>query len=390
MPVAVVLPAVFISSMRPPSAAAASPVTWVLAAILVATLGWLLTATPLIWGKSDLWTRGRLGWLAFWQTYDVVRKIERPRPAPAARVALIGNSTLWFPAREAWVEAALGRLAPGRDIVVDNLAVFGMRIGDYEVVARYLPRLGPDLVVLGLSGPELVETPWGKLLNPTGELLDVGWGDGPLPPAGITTRAERWARTLWPLYRLRRFARAALLDLVRPNPDDIAFPAHFTSTREFFDFLHHPAGDDVERAYATWRRQPTLQNFAAYLSVTNRMFGLAEPLPDAAALSADSPGARVLDALLARLAAGPWKTAVLLMPENPQLAADSGGAYHDPAFSARSAELIAAIAARHGVTVIDGRAWLPATAFADFNHVFPEFSDFQTPLAQAMLDALDP
>ena len=76
------------------------------------------------------------------------------------------------------------------------------------------------------------------------------------------------------------------------------------------------------------------------------------------------------------------------MPENPLLAADTGGAYHNLAFSERSAALIRTLAARHGVAVIDGRHWLAAPAFADFNHVFPDISGFQTPLAQEILNAL--
>lgn len=376
--------------MRRPAAAAAAPSTWLLTVLFVAGLGWLLTATPLIWGKTDLWTKGRLGWLAFWQTYDVVRKIERPRPAAGARVVLLGNSLIWFPANDRLVEEALARLAPGRDIRVDNLAVFGMRIGDLEIVSRYLPRLRPTLVILALQGPELVETSWGKLRNPTGDLLDVGWRDGPLPPGGMVDRAARWARTAWPLFRLRQFAREAILDRLQPNRDDVAFPVHFASTRDFFDFLHGPAGPQVEATYDAWRQQPTLERFVAYLTLTTRLFGLAEPLPDPSALTADSPGAHVLDRLVQRLAAGPWKSIVLLMPENPLLADDRAGAYHNPVFSTRSAELIRAAAARYGVEVVDGRRWLPPQAFVDFNHVFPDLGGFQTPLAKEILDALGP
>jgi hypothetical protein len=374
--------------MRAPHPAAGSPATWSIAVLFVAALGSAITAAPVIWGKSELWTRGRLGWLAFWQTYDVARKIERPRPAPGARVVLLGNSLLWFPAREQLIEEELARLAPGRDIRIDNLAVFGMRIGDLEVVSRYLPPLHPTLVILALSGPELVETGWGKLLNPTGELLDVGWADGPLPPRDMVERADRWARTAWPLYRLRQFARAAILDRLQPNPDDVAVPDHFGSTRAFFDFLHAPAGAEVEAAYGRWRSERTLDAFVAYLKVTTRLFGLAEPLPGAGTLTADSPGARVLDHLVRRLAAGPWKSVILLMPQNPLLAADTAGTYHDQAFTERSAALVRSIAEHYGVEVVDGRAWMPAEAFADFYHLFPELSGFQTPLARTILDGL--
>jgi hypothetical protein len=46
-------------------------------------------------------------------TYDVARKLYHPRRPAAVRVAILGNSRVWFPARDAIVERELQRLDPG-------------------------------------------------------------------------------------------------------------------------------------------------------------------------------------------------------------------------------------------------------------------------------------
>ena len=41
------------------------------------------------------------------------------------------------------------------------------------------------------------------------------------------------------------------------------------------------------------------------------------------------------------------------------------------------------------VAVVDGRRWMPVESFADLNHVMPDVSGFQRPLAREILNAID-
>jgi hypothetical protein len=370
--------------MRPPHPAAGSWLTWGLAALLMLVVDAVVAHTPLVWGKTTLWIhdpRERLEKLAFWQTYDVARTLYRPRPEAALRVAILGNSLVWFPAQPAYVERELRRADPGLDVRVDNLAFFGAKIGDMEIVSRQLHRLDPSVVVLALGGSELVPTTL-PLVNPTGRRLDVGWADGPLPPASENERFERWLRTAWPLYRFRAFARAGLADRVHPAAQDEAVPAHFASPAAVLGFLDPLTGTKSAAAFARFQRAPTLDSYVAYLRARWLPPEPLDPLPDPATLTLDSPGVVVLDRLLARLAAGPWRAVVLLTPENPLLDLDRDGRYHRLGFSDRAAAIIETVAARHGVRVVDGRRWMPAEAFMDFLHLFPDVSGFQAPLAE--------
>jgi hypothetical protein len=372
--------------MRRASDAATSPWTWVLAAALLVLIDFGLTRTPFLWSKTDLWTGEGIGALAFWQTYDVARKVYRPRPAAAVRVALIGNSMMWFPAREPYLQRELGRVAPGLDARVDNLSFFGAHIGDMEIVSRLVGRLDPTLVVIGLGGSEIVPSTWGELVNRTGRFLEVGWRGGPLPETASET-VNRWLKTAWPLYRFRTYARYVIRDRVFPSHDDRSFPDHFASSAEFFTFIHGRRGLRYDAAYRRFEQEPTLENLLDYLHL--RYGGaqvLNEPSPDPALLRPDSPGVRTLDAMLERLAGSRARVVVLLMPENPLLEADREGLYHRPGFSDRAAEIIRAVAVRHGVAVVDGRRWMPPTSFVDLVHLMPDLGGFQKPLVEMILE----
>jgi hypothetical protein len=105
-------------------------------------------------------------------------------------------------------------------------------------------------------------------------------------------------------------------------------------------------------------------------------------------LTEQSPGTRVLDAVLTRLAGGPWTTIVFLMPENPLIELDAAREYHRPGFSAEAAAIVTRVAERHQVRVVDARAWMPAEAFIDFDHLMPDLSGFQRPFAEEIAAAL--
>jgi hypothetical protein len=375
--------------MRPPHAAAGSWLTWGLAALLMLAVDAVVVHTPLVWGKSTIWVHDpaqRLERLALWQVYDVARTLYRPRPPAAQRVAILGNSLVWFPAQAAYVARELRRAEPGVDLRVDNLSFFGAKIGDIEIVSRQLHRLDPTVVVLALGGTELVATSL-PLVNLTGRRLDVGWADGPVPPAGQSERVERWLRTAWPLYRFRTFARDGLADRLHPAVEDEAVPDHFASSGAVFSFLDADNSAKSEAAFQRFRGTPTLDAYAAYLRARWINPEQFDHLPDPATLTIADPGVAVLDRLLARLAAGSWKTVILLMPENPLLDLDGEGRYHRVGFSDKAAAIIETVAARHGLPVVDGRRWMPAEAFMDFLHLFPDVSGFQVPLAQEIVRA---
>jgi hypothetical protein len=349
----------------------------------------LVAHTPLIWGKSSIWVHApeqRLERLALWQVYDVARTLYRPRPPAQQRIAILGNSLVWFPARPAYVARELQRVEPGVDLRVDNLSFFGAKIGDIEIVSRQLQRLDPTVVVLALGGTELVTTSL-PLINLTGRRLDVGWADGPVPPTSQSERVERWLRTAWPLYRFRLFARDGLADRLHPDVEDEVIPDRFASTEAVFSFLDTASAPKSEAAFQRFRGQPTLDAYAAYLRARWINPEKYDLLPDPATLTLASPGVAVLDQLMARLAAGSWKTIVVLMPENPLLDLDRDGRYHRVGFSDKAAAIIETVAAQHDLRVVDARRWMPAEAFMDFLHLFPDVSGFQVPLAQEIVRA---
>jgi hypothetical protein len=370
------------------SAAAGSPLTWLLSVLLIALFGAAITHSAWLWDKQTLWVRGDLGATAFWQTYAATRALYRPSRAAAVRVALLGNSRLWLPARGELVEAELHRLAPERDARVDDLAFFGAKVGDFEAVSRHIDHLQPTLVVIGLSGSDLVSTNWGGLINPTGELFETGGRDPDLPAVGAAARVEQWVKAIWPLYRWRLYVRERLKDALSPDPRAEQAPTAFATPRAYFDFIHGARGAVVEAAYEAWRADPTLDNYVAYLTMSAPVERLNEILPDPATLRADSPGAGVLDRMLARLAAAGVPTVILLLPENPMLERDTDNRFHRPGFAEHAADIVRAVAERHGVRVVDGRAWMPAPLFADFNHVLPGVSRLHTRLAEEILRAL--
>jgi len=375
--------------VRPPAPAATTPLTWVLAIAMLVVIDAAVTRSALLWGKTNTWIQSEIDRVYVWQTYDVARKLYSPRRPAAARIAVLGNSRIWFPAREAYVERALHTIAPDLDARVDNLAIFGARIGDLEIVSRHLDRLQPSLVILALGGADLVPTSWGELVNPTGELLSIGWRDGPIPPASAAERVDRWVRTVWPLYRWRRFVRARIEDRLFPTSSDTEFPDHFPSLLEYFEFTNgRQRGAMLDQTYARWRREPTLEGFVRYLGGSEGRFGLTEPVPPPESLTLESPGMIALDQLLARLSDESFPSIVLLMPENPLLDDDPTGRYHRPGFSERAAELIREVAARHHIRVVDGRRWMSADRFADLVHVFPDLSGFQEPFAREIVNAL--
>ena len=376
--------------MRPSAAAAGSPFTWALALVFVVLIDAAITRSPILWarmsGEDSLDVRlAQLG-----QTYQAARKIYAPEREAKVRVALLGDSRIWFPARQPYVERELQRVAPELDVRVDNLGIFGALMGDLEVLSRHFERLDPTLVVLAIGGLEMLPRPSGRLGTWPSRILNIGWCDGPLAPRSQTERLDRWVRTLWPLYRFRIFARLAIEDRIVPGPISRPFPDRFVSTRDFHAFMHGKDSAAVDAIYQAWRTNPTLAGFVDYLERKRR--GVRREVnriaPPGASLNAHSTGVRVLERLLARLAERGTPTLILLMPENPLLDLDVSGQYHEPGFSDQAAEIIRNVAERYDVPVVDGRRWMPAESFLDFAHLMPDVSGFQTPLAEEIVRAV--
>lgn len=369
-------------------AAARSDVrTWTLAVVFLALLTAGITRTALLWGPTSFENTREVTLLAFAQTYQAARGIYAP-PRAARRVAVLGNSRVYVAARPALVEAALG--AATRDLAVENLGIFGAGAGDQEVLSRHLHYLDPALVVLTLDPTDLLDTRALPLEGVPARLLDIGFADGPIPPADAGVRVARWGRTLWRLFRFREFTRAVLADRVAPDPSAAPFPDRFAGVDAVFRYMDGPRAPAVEAAYRAWRAAPTLPGFVRYLEVASpsHLQLVRARTREARDLTPDSLGMRVLDVLLGRLRRLPGRAMVVLMPENPLLRADVAGEYHRPGLSDEVVALVAASARAHGIALVDLRASLPAEAFLDFDHPMPDLSGFQRLLAAEIARAL--
>ena len=374
---------------RPP--AASEPLTWVLAGIFVLAIGVAVTRTSVLWGPTTFEHTRDMSRIAFAQTYQATRGIYAPAPA-SRRVVLLGNSRIHLGARPHALEAELAGLG-GANLQVENLGIFGAGLGDQEMLSRHLGRLEHRLVVLTLGVSDLLDTPALPLAGVPSRLLAIGWSDGPLGPDDMAVRTDRWARTLWPLYRFREFVRAALVDRVGDGsfPEGDGFPAEFPTTRDLFRYMYGARGDAVEASYQSWSRAPTLPGFVAYLEATGggQLDLVRQRVRATAVLDEASRGARVLDVLLGRLAGLPGERLVVILPENPLLASDTAGEFHVPGSSDAAVALIRGSAARHGIAVVDGRRWLGAHDFLDFDHPIPYRTQFLRPLAEEVVHALD-
>ncbi|MBX3025604.1 hypothetical protein KF840_11925 [bacterium] len=369
-------------------AAAGSPITWLLALAFLGVIELALRSTDLLWRPTASENDLGLFVAQVAQSYQVARRLYGPPPAPAGeRVVILGDSRIWFGAQAAYVERELRRQAPGRDVRVEQLAIFGARIGDLAALGRQLARLRPSLIVIAVDGIELLPYANGGYGQWPQRIFDTGAARGSLAPGGWQEQMDRWARTVSWLYRFRLFGRMLLTDRLLDRPATPPLPDHFESTADVHRFLHGDRAPAIEAAYQAWRAAPTLDHFVAYLRSKDPLRPIDRTVPRGTALAADSPALRGLGELLDELTAVA-PVIVLLGPENPLLDADAAGRYHEPGFSDAAAARIAAVAAAHGARVVDGRRWLPADAFFDFLHPFPDVSGLQGPLATEILHGL--
>jgi hypothetical protein len=364
---------------------AASPVTWLLALCFLVVIDAVITRTPLLWGPTAFEHSGGTR-TVFPQTYQVARKIYAPSGDPGHRVAVLGNSRIAMALNENRLERALAEVAPTLDVEVANLGVFGSFIGDTQLLARHLGALDPELVVLTVGGSDLIRAP----TNQPAGLLRIGWSDGPREQVEWPERVDRWLRTVWPLYRFREFARAALLDRVLMRPDPGPPPDSFETRAELFGYLYTDRAPEVLAAYHGWEETRSLGAYTEYLEATGAGH-LARGRQRARSrepLTSETPSVAVLEDLVADLAASGRPAVILLMPENPILADDLAGEFHRPELAPAAATLVEAIAAKHGVAFVDARGWLPTESFLDFDHPIIELDRFDTGLAAAIVEQL--
>jgi hypothetical protein len=360
--------------------AASSYLTWVLALIFLAALDAGITRTAVLWGPTAFERTEDPGELVFAQAYRAARVVYHPEREAALRVALLGSSKILLASNGANVEKA----CPGLDLAVENLGIFGTGLAEIEMLSRHLVKADWKLVVLTLSASDLLRAPENAVQHPSVRLLRIGWADGPIPPSNMTTRIDRWLRTLWPLYRFREFSRAALHErVIRPPLPPQPRLEHGT-TREVFTYVNKGQADAIERAYRAWLARRDFASYLEYLSVgrpgylegmRERVKAYTEPTPESAAV-------RSLEAFLARAARAGWNTRVLLMPRNPVLGLDVEQEFHDAAMEERAIFALESSAERHGVPLIDGRAWVSAEDFLDINHPMPGLSGFDERLAE--------
>src|SRR5207249_2348150 len=230
--------------------AAHYPITWGITLVVLALLDVGVTHSLLLWGPTAFEDTRDMRRVVFAQTYQAARKIYAPDPVVRTPVALLGNSRIFLSARESFVQPELARLPAARDASVVNLGIFGAGLGDQETLVRHLGRLHPELVVLTMGTSDLLGTAASPLAGEPARLLRVGWASGVEPRDTPVERVDRWIRTLWPLYRFREFARAALEDRLARRPDPGPFPDHFASTRALFDYIHGSKGERVARRRA--------------------------------------------------------------------------------------------------------------------------------------------
>jgi len=361
----------------------------VLTCAFVALAGAGITRSGLLWSPRSFEESSDVRRTTFAQTYSALRQAYAPAENAASDVLLLGNSRIWLAARPSFTEPALRAL--GHDVAVRNLGIFGAGIGDLEMLGRHLARRPARLAVVTIGGDDLVGTPMSPLAGIPTDLLRIGWSAPSVGAERLPERVDRWARTVWPLYRFREFARAALVDRVRPDPAHRPFPSHFARRNDVFALMYGPRASGVSTAFDAWRRDGTLDAFVAYLRATggSNLDLAAQQAAARAELEIDDPGPRALAELLRVLGEGAAHVLVVVMPEHPVLEQDVAGRWHEPGRSDRAFDVVRRVADAAGVPVVDGRGWMPAEAFLDLDHLFPELSGFHVRLAEEVAHALD-
>jgi hypothetical protein len=303
------------------------------------------------------------------QLTEIVATLGWPPQGPPP-IVFVGNSQL---------EAAIGPLPlldrqlveagapPGTRTL--SLCVFGTAPTDAEVIARGLGPVRPSVVILGLSAPDLGTPLERARAMPVTHMLDIGFGDGLVPPADWESRLDRWVRTAWRLYRYRVLFHDLLVPSSEPRlpplPVQLLTPAVV---------LERGFGADRARELlalrATYERTQDPADFIRYVEslsgrdyvqgVRERWRGL-EPQPIQF---------EAVRRFTAHVRAAGGRPVWLLLPENPLLERDPEVGSQVARVSEDVTRRLATDATALDVPLIDLRHALPPSAFADLNHLF--------------------
>jgi hypothetical protein len=300
-------------------------------------------------------------------------------------VVLLGNSQMEAAARPLVGLGAVRRPGGGGEGRIESLCVFATAPTDWEVIARALGPLRPELVLIGLSAPDLGTTLERARTMPIVHLLDVGFRSGLVPPADLESRLDRWARTVWHLYRYRMLFHDLLLPASGPRT-----PQDFLDTpRSPLEVLAMFHGGPERGQELLAARQAFLDSHdpAAFLSYVARLRG-PDYLPGLRerwqTLAPQALQLQALRGIVTHVRAAGGEPVWVLLPENPLLERDPviGDTVHER--SDEIAALLGGEAGAQGVALVDLRRTFPPERFLDLNHLFYEGERFGPVLAAAL------
>jgi len=317
------------------------------------------------------------------QVTEVVAALRYPLPG-LPRIVFVGNSQL---------EAAIGPLQeldrslvdagapPGTQTV--SLCVFGTAATDAEVIARDLGRARPRAVILGLAAPDLGTTLDRARGMPVTHMLDTGFRDGLVPPADWESRLDRWARTVWRLYRYR----VLLHDLLVPSgaPRKPPLPPRLMTPAMALELEVGPdRARELLAMRATYERTQDPADFIQYVQALRGRDYLDGIRDRWRGLELQPLQLEAVRRFTAHVLASGARPAWLLLPENPLLERDPEVGSDVARVSNEVATRLAAESSALGVPLLDLRHALPPSAFVDLNHLFFSNGAFFPALTEAL------
>jgi hypothetical protein len=318
------------------------------------------------------------------QLVDLVRTL-RGVGAGAKPIAFVGNSQMDMGTKPlSATRDALVRAGAPPDTRVVSLSVLATTLSDAETTSRHLGSLAPDLVVLGISAPDVGTEVERARLTPVTQMLDTGLGDGLVPPADLEARLDRWVRSVWRLYRYRRL----LADLATPArgasvPRDFYDEPH--AEPEFFATLygedHAPRLLELRDKYKSGASYADVERYVGELQGDTYLAGLRERWR---ALEPNPIQLEALRRFAANVRAAGGRPVWVLLPENPAFEADPEVGAQIAARSERAARAVQGEADVLGVPLIDLRHAVPREGFLDLNHLFLDHAGFAPILAREL------